>query len=215
MQRKYIYVLVVFLTIALVIAESFYSEAKEKEAEMQLSEQYQEKDDLINKIEADKHSLVIMNYQDDDKEIKYVYQLKIDDIAGAFKYSYNGEDKYMVFTANGEAKVYIKSNESITIYDLPEGTHYYIEQLNVIKDEYTTTVGEEEKTIIEGNIKKENIIEFTNKKIVIEEQPEEKPEVVPDNPYTAAEEIIRMVLLFIIAAILIFTYKNYKIKRFE
>lgn len=204
MQRKYIYLLVIFLTIVLVVYNHFIGLSSEKPSvELNNSPTIEE----TQKNTEVKYNLKIDNFQNDDQDIIYSYKITIPEISGAYKYSKNNEESYLIFTANGEAEITLNSNSSLTIYDLPEGIKYKIEQITDISEKYTTKVDEKESTIIEGTISETNNIKFSNETIISEE-PVKKNPFTSDNHYLALFVFIYAVIISIIAT-------RIKVKRFE
>lgn len=207
MSRKIVYIVVFITTIALVVYNDYQQNSTLNDAldsnetrELNIAESY-------NSSELPT-SLTIQNYQNDEEEITYTYTLKINDIEGAYRYKYNDKESYLVFSAKGESQITLKSNESLTIYDLPVNTNYLIEQINDVSDTYTTTTNNENKTSNEGTISYETIVTFDNKTILSKEEPSE-------NPYTSSKPITIFVIMCFISLVIYTIIHKIKITRFE
>lgn len=206
MQRKYIYIIVFILTIALVITDYYVglNTATSQEEAKKLQENI---DDAYKGAEI-KSNLVIKNLQNDEQDLVYTYKIKVENAVGAHLAIYKGEEHYIIFTANGETEVTIDSNENLTIAELPEGAHYTIEQVTDVSDKYNTTINEQEVTKYEGVIAAtENTVEFNNETLV-----SKKP--VNKNPYTSDNNNLKIIVL-IYAAIIILVALRLRVKRFE
>lgn len=207
MSRKIVYIVVFITTIALVVYNDYQQNSTLNDAldsnetrELNIAESY-------NSSELPT-SLTIQNYQNDEEEITYTYTLKINDIEGAYRYKYNDKESYLVFSAKGESQITLKSNESLTIYDLPVNTNYLIEQINDVSDTYTTTTNNENKTSNEGTISYETIVTFDNKTILSKEEPSE-------NPFTSSNPITIFVIMCFISLVIYTIIHKIKITRFE
>ncbi len=207
MSRKIVYIVVFITTIALVVYNDYQQNSTLNDAidsnetrELNIAESY-------NSSELPT-SLTIQNYQNDEEEITYTYTLKINDIEGAYRYKYNDKESYLVFSAKGESQITLKSNESLTIYDLPVNTNYLIEQINDVSDTYTTTTNNENKTSNEGTISYETIVTFDNKTILSKEDPSE-------NPFTSSKPITIFVIMCFISLVIYTIIHKIKITRFE
>lgn len=211
MQRKYIYIIVVILTIALVLVDHYvglFTDNTNKAVEQHFSDELEE---AYNATEIS-YSLIIKNFQNDNEKTTYTYKIKIPDFVGAQLYTHNGTENYVIFAANGEAEVHLNSNESLIIHNIPEGSNYRIEQVTDVSEKYTTTVNNLESKVIEGTIGSENTIEFNNETI-IEEVPEVPEEEEKDNPFTEDNHYL-VLTVFIYAIIILFIALRHKIKRF-
>ena len=223
MQRKYIYAIVIWLTIILVTTEYYFNfnVYNKNISENELSEKFDETYGEIQKNIELNSTMTIKNIQNDDKNISYIYKIEIDDVVGAKRILLNNKEKFIVFTANGEAQILLNSNESITIYDLPENTKFSVEQINELADTYITKINNEEKSSITGSTSIETNLEFENNVIVKEPIKEEQEEVKEeikkeeqDNPVT--EDSIKMTFILVITLlVIVILLKNIKIKRFE
>lgn len=207
MSRKIVYIVVFITTIALVVYNDYQQNSTLNDAldsnetrELNIAESY-------NSSELPT-SLTIQNYQNDEEEITYTYTLKINDIEGAYRYKYNDKESYLVFSAKGESQITLKSNESLTIYDLPVNTNYLIEQINDVSDTYTTTTNNENKTSNEGTISYETIVTFDNKTILSKEEPSK-------NPFTSSKPITIFVIMCFISLVIYTIIHKIKITRFE
>lgn len=207
MSRKIVYIVVFITTIALVVYNDYQQNSTLNDAldsnetrELNIAESY-------NSSELPT-SLTIQNYQNDEEEITYTYILKINDIEGAYRYKYNDKESYLVFSAKGESQITLKSNESLTIYDLPVNTNYLIEQINDVSDTYTTTTNNENKTSNEGTISYETIVTFDNKTILSKEEPSK-------NPFTSSKPITIFVIMCFISLVIYTIIHKIKITRFE
>lgn len=153
-------------------------------------------------------TLVINNVQNDNKALAYTYKIVINDVSGAYRYKYNDTQKYIIFSANGEAEITINSNESITIYDLPKGAGYIIEQTGGNSSKYTITANSVVGTKSSGVIGDNSRVTFENK------VPVKDGNKNPNNPYTA--DIYTLgIILFVIATIIFIAIRHIKINRFE
>ena len=226
MQRKYIYILVILITIILNVSDYYYQENLKKEGNPdQIANEFNNYNEA-----AILYPLTIVNIQNDNNAQVYTYKLKIDEVRGAYRYTKNGEENYMLFAANGEASITLKSNESVTIYDLPNDTNYVItQQLN---NKYKTYINSVEMNVIEGVITIENNITFNN--IAIEftpSNPQEKPDESEEenkpneteqeenkkpskNPYTN-DFIIAYFIILVISLVSLVIYSKIKVKKFE
>lgn len=202
MQRKYIYIIVFILTIALVLTDYYVGLNSANSIPTNKLEELPE----VHKNAEIKADLVIKNLQYDERELVYTYKLKVEGITGAQKAIYDGVEKYLIFAANGETEVTIESNKTITIVDLPLDTKYSVEQITDVSDKYNTKTNKEEKTKIEDTIKEENVVEFSNETI-------KSTTPVKKNPYTNDNTYL-FVGLFIYAIILILVALRIKTKRF-
>ena len=207
MSRKIVYIVVFITTIALVVYNDYQQNSTLNDAldsnetrELNIAESY-------NSSELPT-SLTIQNYQNDEEEITYTYTLKINDIEGAYRYKHNDKESYLVFSAKGESQITLKSNESLTIYDLPVNTNYLIEQINDVSDTYTTTTNNENKTSNEGTISYETIVTFDNKTILSKEEPSK-------NPFTSSKPITIFVIMCFISLVIYTIIHKIKITRFE
>lgn len=231
MQRKYIYAIVIWLTIILVATEHYFNFNDKNSVASEVQEKYEESSEEVQKNIDSNSSLTIKNTQNDNKKISYIYKIKIDGVAGAKKASLNNKEKYIVFTANGEIQLVLNSNESITIYDLPDYAEYSVEQINELEDYYITKVNNEETRIITGKTTYDANISFNNTPNVVETPIEEIPidEKIPakeeikeeepkneeqKNPVTADFVNIIIVSSVILLTLLIIL-KNIKVRRFE
>ncbi len=211
MQRKYIYIIVVCLTVVLVTATQYFDSNKRKTDSDHVHYLEEDYDNSLNNVEI-LSQLELKNVQNDDKHIPYTYKLVIEGIAGAYKYSYNDQEKYLVFDAKGEAQILLNSNESIILYDLPNDASYTIEQTNNVKESYTTTANEENSTIVTGKISLTNKVVFENRTIIkpIEDESEEEKK----NPVTV-DNIPKFIILSIFLIVITYILSKIKIQRFE
>ena len=204
MDRKYIYIIVIVLTITLVVYNHYIGLSADKTA-VELDEII-ELDETQKNTEI-KYNLTINNTQNDEKNLVYSYKITIPSISGAYKYTKGTEESYLIFTANGEAEITLNSNDTLVIYDLPEGTTYKVEQTTDVSDKYTTKVGEENTTTIEGTINETSTIEFKNETII-------QDEPVKKNPFTSDNHYL-VLFVSIYAIILVIIGLKLKIKRFD
>lgn len=220
MQRRYIYILVFVLTIALVFVDHYIGLTNRNKSEV-IEKLNEDLEDNYNAAEVT-YSLIIKNFQNDDNEYLYTYRVKIRDINGAQLYTYNNEDNYMVFAANGEANFQIASNESLTIHNIPEGSIYEIEQTTDVSDKYTTKVNNVETKTVTGTIGTSSIVEFDNETIIppVQTKPSEDGTETPqpeeeekDNPFTNDTHYLALIVFLYASIILFIAFKN-KIKRF-
>ncbi len=161
MNRKYIYILVIMLTFALV-SGSYYSDLKQAEkASSAIVDIEEPEEDAYKGVEVSS-PLLIKNTQNDNRKLSYLYKINIENAVGSYRYIQNSEEKYLVFNAIGEASIYLKSNESITIYNLPLEAKYKVEQTTDVSEYYKTTINNKETKIAEGTLSLNNSIEFKN-----------------------------------------------------
>lgn len=205
MQRKYIYVIVFILTIALVLTDDYIGLNTNTATET--AEKLQGDIEDTYKSAEIKSNLAIKNLQNDEQELVYTYKIKIDNIVGAQLATYKGEEFYIIFAANGETEVTVDSNETLTIIDVPQGSNYTIEQITDVSDKYNTTINKQEITHYEGVIAEENIVEFNNETI-------KQQTPVKKNPYTSDNNNLKIIVL-VYAAIIIIVALKFKIKRFS
>ena len=205
MQRKYIYIIVFILTIALVLTD--YYIGLNTSTSTETAEKLQGDIEDTYKSAEIKSNLVIKNLQNDEQELVYTYKIKIDNVVGAQLATYKDEDFYIIFAANGEVEVTVDSNETLTISNLPQGASYTIEQITDVSDKYNTTINEQEITHYEGVIAEENIVEFNNETI-------KSSTPVKKNPYTSDNNNLKIIVL-VYAAIIIIVALKFKIKRFS
>ena len=208
-KRQHIYVLVVFFTIALCITKQHIeqeslSKHPNMDAQNNINEEYEDYYELDIL-----YPLEIRNYQNDNIKLEYIYKLKIDGISGTYKYKYKDKENYMVFTANGEAQIVLESNESITIYDVPDNSTYEIEQLTDVSDKYTTKIDNKENNKTTGTITSTSLVEFDNETIKEIVEPDHQEE----NPYTKDKHYL-ILLMSTVALVLILCARNLKVKRF-
>lgn len=236
MKRKYIYI-IVFLLAIIVSVGNYYVELSlnEPKERNELYATYNLEPNIFDDLEEENSfysalitsPLTIKNYQNDDEVITYTYNLKIDNIHGAYRYNKDNKEGYIVFSANGEATLKLNSNESITIYDIPSDKEYWIEQVTNVKDKYTTKINDIYGTSGIGTINLETEITIENNtrngyvkptpenpenpdsNHPVEEQP--KPE---KNPITGDSFYYIIIILTITIGVL-FTLAKMKVKRFE
>lgn len=161
------------------------------------------KENIVHKIElaASKTSTItIKNIQNDNNEQRYTYTIKIDGVAGVIKYDINGKEDYMVFNAKGETTLEVKSNDTISIYDVPFNSNYTITQNSI--DDYKTQVNNISTYKYSSTTNDTNIVEFKNTSTIVSNNPE------------TSDNLIKYAI--IATAILIFLYslKQCKIKKF-
>lgn len=205
MQRKYIYVIVFILTIALVLTDHYIG-LNTKTATETAEKLQGDIEDTYKSAEINSN-LAIKNLQNDEQELVYTYKIKIDNIVGAQLATYKGKEFYIIFAANGETEVTVESNETLTIIDVPQGSNYTIEQITDVSDKYNTTINKQEITHYEGVIAEENIVEFNNETI-------KSQTPVKKNPYTSDNNNLKIIVL-VYAAIIIIVALKFKIKRFS
>lgn len=208
LNRKYIYIIALFIIIAISITTG-HIELDHRENKLSNTQTNIEQYDDYKEIDI-LYPLEIRNYQNDNKLIEYTYKIKIKDISGAYKYKYKDKESYMVFTANGESQFILESNESIIIYDLPENVEYEIEQTTNVSDNYTTKIDKEYKTTTKGNVTANAQVAFDNETKKVETKPEHQE----NNPYTK-DSYYFIVIIASFALILGMIGKNYKFKRFD
>ena len=219
MKRKYVYIITFLLIIIAVIADNYVilslnnRDVSNLDATNSLEPNIFDDnkfDDIANNALL-KSSISISNYQDDNEIINYLYKLRIDGIYGAYKYSKNDLEGFLVFSANGEAEFNLNSNEKITIYDIPTELEYRLEQVTDVGSKYSTKINDTLGRIEIGTISLENNITVFNNlldtSVKIEEPKDE------DNPYTA-DSFYYILGSLIILAFLLLILLRIKVKRF-
>lgn len=181
MQRKYIYIIIILLTVIFCSTKYYLIDLSGTPVIIQSESKNQDSNIDDTYIEAIiKSPVVIKNLQNDDNEINYKYSIKISNLSGAYKCTIGSQDTYLIFSANGKSEFTLKSNEKLTIYDVPNELEYTIEQLTNVDDTYTTKANDVISHIATGTIYLEtNIIFENNTKIPNEEI--EKPGTRPEN----------------------------------
>ncbi len=212
MQRKYIYIIVIWLTILLVATQEFLDLNSSGKAIVDSANQIEENYDGVLNTVTIYSQLIIKNFQNDDKNFLYTYKIKVDDASGAYKYTKNNTEGYIVFSANGEAQFILNSNESLIIHELPNESAYTIEQTSTNSKDYMTTINDETSTIAKGNISLDNTVTFENKTTI--KEVEENPIEDKKNPVTA-DNIIKFIVLLLSLLVFTILLSKIKIRRFE
>lgn len=223
MRRNYLYIIIILLTIIAFVSYYYFDQSLEaaeinslevaKNLEPNIFDE--EKFEDIFDSAAMKSPLIITNYQNDDEIVNYTYNLKIDGIFGAYKYKKNDKEGYIVFSANGEATIKLDSNESITIYDVPNEIEYFIEQVTNVSDKYTTKINDVTGTSGVGIVSLETHITIENNTIIeYPKKDEEKPIIVEKNPVTG-DNFYYILIIFTTMIGMLFTLSKIKVKRFE
>lgn len=225
MERKYIYIIIVLLSITLVITDYYVNRSltsvinpNDFNANNSLSI-YDEVSNTENTSTKDVTSFTITNVQDDKNIEEYKYNLRINNVKGVYNYKLGNEDGYIVFSANGEATITIKSNQVLIIYDIPLDSAYSITQS--INNKYKTYIGNSETNVIDGVVTSNNNVTFNNNAInKSETKPEvENPSVKPNtNPQTnpnTIDQVSFAVILLIASLISLIIFNRLKVKRFE
>lgn len=183
MERKYIYIIVILLTVIFCSTKYYLVDLSSTPIIVESESKNQDSTLDDNILEATiKSPLIIKNLQNDDNEIDYKYSIKINNLSGTYKCTIGSQDTYLIFSANGESEFTLKSNETLTIYDIPNELEYKVEQLTNVDDSYTTKANDLVSRIATGTTYLEtNIIFENNTKLPNEdlEKPEPKPEVEP------------------------------------
>ncbi len=166
-------------------------------------------DDSVKKISSPV-SLTITNYQNTDENIRYTYELTIENISGAYKTTTGNESKYLVFDAKGKARINLNSNQHITIEDLPSGSKYTIKQNSV--DSYQTTANNLNSNTYTATLIESNKIIFNNTTThenLIKNEADSNPNTL--------DPIFILGITFVIAALasVILICKNKKTPRYE
>ncbi len=222
MKRSYIYIIVILLTITLVSADFIIG--KDLQQIVPLDDTYHTIDDNYVKEASVVGSITIKNEQNSDEKITYEYTIKINGLAGAYRYKYNNIESYLIFAANGEANFRLKSNESIIIYDIPVNLDYVIKQ-QTENSKYTVKVNDNESNTITGEIDESNSIVFNNATKAVpskdtkknsdeDTKKETKKATKKDIPNTGETEI-KLTLVLIVSLLIIVCFKIMKVKRFE
>ena len=221
MKKKY------FLAIILIISISIISISKNQVYEINSNKIEKNNNDIIfdGKYITDntKVSLTITNKQNTSEVVEYSYTLQVNETSGAHPYKIGNTDGYLVFDAKGLAKFTLKSNESITIENLPFDVAYNIEQSsnsnfvtyinNVEKNSYSAKTDINNSIIIRNETTSSNPV--PTPVIPDEEEKETSPskEEEEDNPYTI-DKIAVFMLFFIVTVVLLIGLKKYKVKKF-
>lgn len=242
MKRTYIYIIVFLLTIIISVSDYYVdlslnagdtTELENLEATNNLApnlfdDTEEERPDALYSAEL-KTQLTVTNYQNDDEKLNYTYYLRIETIYGTHKYKKGDKEGYLVFSANGETLFELSSNESITIYDVPNDVEYTIEQRTKALDKYTTKINDALTQKAYGtvrgltNIVVENNIVTPYEKPGVNKPEENKPEenkpteekpVENKNPVTGDNFYFLLILLATTIGFL-FTLAKIKVRRFE
>lgn len=227
MDRKYIFIIVILLSITLVIADYYMNKSLESVEYLNFID---DNEVAVNGLNVDELTfepnlqealtyvnLTITNKQNDDLSNEYTYNIKIDSISGAHKYlKTDGSTDYQVFSANGETTFTLKNNESITFIEIPINSNYTITQDNL--DNYKTYINEEEKNTITSQINKDTSVTFGNYNKTITPLPVPdpvKPTPEKDKNPTTSDYIVPVFITFITVTLILLTSLKLKIKRFE
>lgn len=221
MKRIYVYIIATVLCVGLVVGEHYFSltmndvvniESFETQRYLDTadieSELNEFNDEIVDEeiVKANNVNLTIVNTQNDTKVLSYTYKITIPDISGAYRYTINDKEKYVVFNARGEATITINSNEKIIIYDIPSGTKYTIEQTGG-DSSYTKKANNVVGTKATGTINKDTTVTYSNTVPVKEPNPSHNPNTA--DTYTLG------FILFAIALVIFIAIRYIKIKRFE
>lgn len=145
--------------------------------------------------------LTIKNVQNSTDVFEYTYDITIEDVAGAIETKINDKTEYIVFDSKGYTQIKLKSNSTITLYDLPLDVKYTIKQSK--NDTYQTQIDGEKTTYISGTLTLENNITFENIAAVVKENPK------------TADPIVVLVILLVLASIILIVLTNYKYFKFN
>ena len=226
MQRKYVYLVVSLLIIAVVL----FQEQQKTGNDLKYQEPVDEIKLSDNYVSIEEETtFIINNYQNDDLEKEYTYELTIEGVSGAYEYETKkptsdtkSKSNYLIFTANGHATFTLKSNETITINGLPKDKTYTLIQNNKY-DNYTISINDEIKNQTSGitGIKTEVTVKNNTAKPIPsepenqeEEQKETKKQNKDKGPNTAV--LSSIVLIGVIVSFAIgYLLTKIKIKRFE
>lgn len=221
MKRVYAYIIATILCIGFVVGEHYFSLTMNDVVDIESfeSQRYLDTSDIedeLNKfndettpeevVAAENVNLTIVNTQNDSKVLSYTYKITMTDISGAYRYTINDTEKYVVFNARGEATITINSNEKIIIYDLPSGTKYTIEQTGG-DSSYTKKANNVVGTKATGTINKNTTITYSNTVPVKDTNPSHNPNTA--DTYTLG------IILFSIALVIFIAIRYIKIKRYE
>lgn len=162
-------------------------------------------EESIAMIEDNSTTIIIKNVQSEETStvIEYVYHIKITDVAGSILYNYNGLEDYLKFSPTGEATFTLKSNESITLFDISKDLAYSIEQST--NDNYKTVVSGDSTNIFTGITSEENVVEFKNTSTI----------VVTKNPETADNKVLLLVSVDALLVFLFVVLRKTKVQRYE
>jgi len=221
MKRAHVYIAALLLSLVLPISDYVIQKDLENNTvdERKLSsDNITTSLDNIKAADVSLTNLTIENFQNDDNELTYSYDITVSDVVGAYKYKVGDKEGYLVFTAIGESTFNIKSNEKITIYDLPVSSTYKIEQLTTSENLYTLTVNDNKTNTYSNILSTNNNITFNNETVIKETESldnEVKEETKKENPITIDNIFIVMISLVIVSIITILAKKLIKVKRFE
>lgn len=144
------------------------------------------------------YDLTIINIQNNNTTNTYTYELNIFNASGAYQYTYQNTNSYLVFDATGNTKFTLQQNETITIKNLPESSYQIKQTLN---NNYNTYINNIQTNIYNSNTKTNNQVTFTNKT------------KQSQNPNTNTLPTI-LISLTTVTIITLFFLKRIKIKRY-
>lgn len=145
------------------------------------------------------YDLTIINNQNDNILNTYTYELNVFKATGAYQYTYNNTNSYLIFDATGNTTFTLKNNESITLKNLPESS-YQIKQILI--PNYNTYINNKQNNIFSSNTKTNNTVTFINKT------------TTSPNPNTATLPFI-LIGITIITITLLYYLKHLKVKRYQ
>ena len=211
MPRKTVYFLVVILTLVLAISDQYITKDLENVPKSEKTEErvLKDNDSLDDAYKAAQvvAPLTIKNYQNDNRDVSYLYNIKVENLEGAYRYTIGDVEKYIVFAANGEASFYLKSNETITIYDIPVDLKYTVKQETILDGIYTIKTNNVDTDTAKGTITLDNNIIFNNETVINEETNKNNP--------TTADLTVKIIILLLLTIIAFLAINRVHIKRFE
>lgn len=236
MQRKYIYIIVTILAIIISVSDYYVEQSLNVPNVNELETANNLEPHIFDDTEfpdifdsaAMKSPIIIRNLQNDDDKITYTYNLKIDGVYGAHKYQKNNKTGYIVFSANGETTFELDSNETLTIFDIPNEVEYTIEQVTKNSQKYITKINDVETYSATGTVFIETYIDIENNTIPnktpvekppVETKPEEKPKpskpTSPEKNPITSDGVYLAIALFLATGLLLLSLFKLKVKRFE
>ncbi len=222
MKRSYIYVIVILLTITLVSTD--YYIGKDLQNVYPLDVNYNTIEDDYVKEAGVVGTFTIVNEQNSLETLDYKYTLKVNGLSGAYRIKHNNNEEFLIFAANGEAELKLKSNDVVTIYDVPVDLTYTIRQETDNK-EFTLTTNGQTTNVATGETSDNSTITFKNTSKVAatkdskntqkkETKQKDNKASKKDIPNTGETEI-KLTLVLIVSLLIIVCFKIMKVKRFE
>lgn len=214
MKRIYIYLFAIIISIGIVISVDFIERdlanvSPSTSLDSSGSGKYiiaeEDEGSDFNTIDV-KTDLVITNSENDTLKTEYTYTLKIENVEGAYRYTKENEENYLIFDATGKTSFTLKGNEKITIYDLPTEVQYTITQSS--NEEYVTKINNETSTTITDTLQLGTTITFTNT------NKNTSNEINNTSPNTV-DDIKISILVLALTGLFYIIIKHFKIKQYE